>query len=82
MTARRTFASSCASAELRAWQAASPFTPSRAEHEAALADLVSELRDMPDADAQAYVRATYDNRGLMPLAVRLYKEATREPQSV
>jgi hypothetical protein len=69
----RTFATRCASAELQAWQRAQPYCPSRADHEAHLEPLVRDLCAMSPSEAQAYVRATYAHRSLMPLAVKLYK---------
>jgi hypothetical protein len=73
MSSRRTFQSRCAAADDAAWKAAHPFVPSPAQYEEALAPLVAELCLMGQPDAREYVRKTFTLRGLMPLAVDMYK---------
>jgi hypothetical protein len=68
-----TFKDDCQQAEWAARDAAYPFTPSRAQHEAALQPLVSRLLAMPSSESVDYMVASFEVSGLMPLAVSMYK---------
>jgi hypothetical protein len=71
----KSFSDRCAAANTDAWDKAHPFVPSRAQLETALAPLLLDLAQMGPEAAWDYIGETFKIRGLMPLAVRMYKDA-------
>lgn len=65
-----TFAEQCTAAYTVAVTEAHPFTPSRAQIEAALDPLMRGLN--PD-----YIRATYNRTGIQPIALEMFKRACK-----
>jgi hypothetical protein len=72
----KSFSDRCAAANTDAWNKSHPFVPSRAQLEEALEPLLRDLALMGSEAAWEYIGQTFKIRGLMPLAVRMYKDST------